>query len=103
MAAHKARLAAAHASSAKPEAEVRALRAAEEAQENLTRLADQLALKQAHKPEQSGIDRSEIRPRRATDILSARHRAKRSRRPRAMTDAEIKDAADRAEAGKQPR
>lgn len=107
MGAQKARLAAAHASSAapanKPEAEVRALRTAEEAQVYLTRLADQLALKQAHKPQESGIDPSEIRPRRATEILSARHRPKRSRRPRAMTDAEIKAAADRAEARKQPR
>jgi hypothetical protein len=73
MAAHKARLAAAHASSAapadKPEAELRALRAAEEAQECLTRLADRLALKQAQKPQASGIDPSEIRPSRATEIL----------------------------------
>jgi hypothetical protein len=86
LAEQKARWAAEHASSAapvaKPYAEIRALRAAEEAEGRLSMLGDRIALKQALKPSDPATDRVEVRS------LASR---------RALTRAEIDAAVARAE------
>jgi hypothetical protein len=66
MAQFKASKAAEHATRAapakKPQAEIKALRAAEEADDRLSRIGDRLALKQAHKPSKSEATWIEPKP-----------------------------------------
>lgn len=89
MAQRKASWAAEHAASAAPaekaQAEIKALRVAEDVQGRFGRIADKLALPKGTKATRPASDRA---PPTTTE----------NRHPRAMTAAEIKAAADRAEA-----
>jgi hypothetical protein len=94
LAEQKAGWAAKHASSAapaaKPRAEIRALRAAEEAEGRLSMLTDRMALKQALKPSGPATDRVEVRPL-----------ASRRRLTRAAIDAAVARAEERSKKANQ--
>lgn len=107
MAQFKASKAAEHATRAapakRPQAEIKALRAAEDAVDRLSRIGDTLALKQAHKPSKSEATRIEPKPPAPSvesvpkpTKLVVRKPLPRPLQKRKLSEAEVQEMVERA-------
>jgi hypothetical protein len=88
----------------KPRAEIKALRADEDAAQRISRIGDRLALKQAHKPTKSEATWIEPKPPAPSfkpvpepTKLLVRKAHPRSLQKRKLSEAEVKDIVERAE------
>ena len=103
----KARKAAEHATCAapakKPQAEIKALRAAEDADDRLSRIGDRLALKQAHKPAKSEAlwiePKPSVEPVPKPTKLLVRKAYARPLQKRKLSEAEGQEIVERAISG----